>query len=126
MRIKKVSQTTPTQAQVVDSLDGSSTTDAPSIHTIKNTLMIVQRANIFVDTLNGDGEKYDQVFNITIPSGYKPIAIVGYGMRGSNYTRIFVNKLLLNNNQITWSVRNSSTLQARDLYLDVDILFIKQ
>ena len=35
MRIRKVNQTTPTQAQVIDSLSGNSTTDAPSIHAVK-------------------------------------------------------------------------------------------
>lgn len=35
MRIKKVSETTPIQAQVVDNLDGNSTTDAPSQRAVK-------------------------------------------------------------------------------------------
>ena len=34
-RIKKIAQTTPIQAEVIDSLDGNSTTDAPSVHAVK-------------------------------------------------------------------------------------------
>ena len=34
MRIKKVTQTTPVQAEVVDSLDGNSTTNAPSVRAV--------------------------------------------------------------------------------------------
>ena len=34
MRIKKVTQTTPIQAEVVDSLDGNSTTNAPSVRAV--------------------------------------------------------------------------------------------
>ena len=39
MRIKKVTQTTPIQAEVVDSLDGNSTTNAPSVHAVKSGIM---------------------------------------------------------------------------------------
>lgn len=38
MRIQKVSQTTPIQAQVIDNLDGSSTTDAPSVRAVKEAV----------------------------------------------------------------------------------------
>lgn len=38
MRIKKVSETTPIQAQVVDNLNGSSTTDAPSQRAVKEAV----------------------------------------------------------------------------------------
>ena len=34
MRIKKVTQTTPIQAEVVDSLNGNSTTNAPSVRAV--------------------------------------------------------------------------------------------
>lgn len=34
-RIKKIAQTTPIQAEVIDSLDGNSTTDAPSVNAVK-------------------------------------------------------------------------------------------
>lgn len=39
MRIKKVTQTTPIQAEVVDSLDGNSTTNAPSIRAVNAGLL---------------------------------------------------------------------------------------
>ena len=38
MRIKKVTQTTPVQAEVVDSLDGNSTTNAPSVRAVNEGL----------------------------------------------------------------------------------------
>ena len=38
MRIKKTSETAPIQAQVVDSLSGNSTTDAPSVHAVNEGL----------------------------------------------------------------------------------------
>lgn len=38
MRIKKVTQTTPIQAEVVDSLDGNSTTNAPSVRAVNEGL----------------------------------------------------------------------------------------
>lgn len=39
MRIKKVKQTTPIQAEVVDSLDGNSTTNAPSVRAVNDGLL---------------------------------------------------------------------------------------
>ena len=39
MRIKKVTQTTPVQAEVVDSLDGNSTTNAPSVRAVNDGLL---------------------------------------------------------------------------------------
>ena len=39
MRIKKVTQTTPIQAEVVDSLDGNSTTNAPSVRAVNDGLL---------------------------------------------------------------------------------------
>lgn len=39
MRIKKVTQTTPIQAEVIDSLDGDSTTNAPSVRAVNEGLL---------------------------------------------------------------------------------------
>lgn len=39
MRIKKVTETTPVQAEVVDSLDGNSTTNAPSVRAVNDGLL---------------------------------------------------------------------------------------
>lgn len=53
MRIKKVSETTPIQAQVVDSLDGSSTTDAPSVHAVNEGINNLKPITLYNNTSGG-------------------------------------------------------------------------
>lgn len=43
MRIKKIGQSTPVTGQIIDSLSGSSTTNAPSIRAVNEALNDVQR-----------------------------------------------------------------------------------
>lgn len=65
MRIKKVTETTPVQAEVVDSLDGNSTTNAPSIRAVNDGLLDKYSIDEQVIGTWIDGKKiYRKVINI--------------------------------------------------------------
>lgn len=49
MRIKKVTETTPVQAEVVDSLDGNSTTNAPSVRAVNEEFSNVKGKILWIN-----------------------------------------------------------------------------
>lgn len=65
MRIKKTSETAPIQAQVVDSLSGSSTTDAPSVHAVNEGLKWKLLQQVTGTT------------HISLPSTFNELLVVG-------------------------------------------------
>lgn len=76
--IIKVSETTPIQAQVVDSLDGDSRIDAPSVHAVKtlNLVNTYSTSEIKVGTWINDKPIYRKVIQTTMPTstGWQSVA----------------------------------------------------
>lgn len=90
--IIKASTTTPVQAEVIDSLDGNSTTNAPSVHAVNDGL----KNKIIVDTLfSGVGTKATNLtdfFTTTMtknPLDYD-FVVITFSNNGSQYEEINV------------------------------------
>lgn len=91
-----------------------------------NNLLTFSETTISIGSLGAKGEKYDQQANINMPAGYKPIAIASFGLTGSGYTMVAINKLqLLNTNKVMYSVRNTESASTGDLTLYVGVLYVK-
>ena len=74
MRIKKTSETAPIQAQVVDSLSGNSTTDAPSVHAVNEGLKWKLLQQVTGTT------------HISLPASFNEILVVGETINYITYT----------------------------------------
>lgn len=125
--ISNINKITDTDMNEIKSVVNNNATELENASTLLNTLLITQTQSISVGNLSGGGEKYDQTTNITIPTGYTPIGIVGYSLTGGNYTRAFLSKLNINSNKdkILWSIRNSSSDSLTNISLSLTLLFIK-
>lgn len=97
------------------------------VDTSLNNLLLTQTQSIPVGNLSGGGEKFDQTTDITIPTGYTPIGIVGFSISGGSYTRAFLCRLDISSNKdkIVWSIRNSSSDTLSNISISVTMLFVK-
>lgn len=113
---------------VVDSLDGDSTTNAPSVHAVKNMIK-VQNVNVNIGVLNSVGttgaEKFDQETSYTIEQGYKCLGIVGYSLVGGYYTSCILSRLYADDSKVYWAIRNTGQSQTGDITLNVTLMLIK-
>lgn len=113
---------------VVDSLDSDSTTNAPSVHAVKNMIKM-QDVTISVGVLNSTSttgsEKFDQETSYTIEQGYKCLGIVGYSLVGGYYTSCILSRLYADNNKIYWAIRNTGQSQTGDITLNVTLILTK-
>lgn len=83
MRIKKVTQTTPIQAEVVDSLDGNSTTNVPSVRAVNDKMK---------GTVLFEGDTNDTLTLSDSAANYDYMEIYFYITQGGvsyNYTKIY-------------------------------------
>lgn len=126
MYIKKITEGSGIPNNAV--LDGYSTsqTDAYSCNFINN-MFSIQTENINCGIFQAYGEKFNQTYDVTIPSGYTCLGIVGWYLTGGGYTVLFVNKIDFDNvnSQIGWSIRNSYNGATADITLTVKLLLIK-
>lgn len=93
-----------------------------------NDLFKIQTENISLGSITAQTGKYDQTVAITIPTGYKPIGIVGHSITGSSSASINASRLFVSNNtNIIYSVYNcaSSGSSVNTTALNVEVLFIR-
>ena len=89
------------------------------------SMLSVLEVDINVGTILANDEQYDKTYSYSIGSGYTALGIVGFYISGSNYTRLFCNKLNCDSSNIYWSLRNSSNLNTTNVHLVVKILRVK-
>lgn len=97
------------------------------INSVLSNLLLTQTQSITVGNISGGGEKFDQVTDITIPTGYTALGIVGYSISGVGYTRAFLSRLDISSNKdkILWSIRNSSSDALSNINISITLLFVK-
>ena len=113
---------------IENSLDSDSTTNAPSIHAVKNMIK-TQNVNVNIGVLNSTGttgsEKFDQETSYTIEQGYKCLGIVGYSLVGGYYTSCILSRLYADDSKIYWAIRNTGQSQTGDITLNVTLILTK-
>ena len=90
----------------------------------KSNIIATQTVEIPIGVLPANGEKYDQVTNYTIKSGYKCVGVVGYQMYGTYYSWCAIQRLTASDTSIQWSVHNFYGDQTGDLAMKVVLLLM--
>lgn len=90
MRIRKIESVTATDGTIVDSLNGSSTTDAPSINAVNNKFNeLIRTGYILVQAKRGQANP----INASIPDGYDFLCWLQVASQGSVLTAYTDNTL---------------------------------
>lgn len=123
MRIQKTSLKTPTGAHIVDGYS-TSTTDGYSCDYVNN-LITTQTETINVGTFSALGEKYNQTYTITLPSGYTSFGVLGYVLSGGGFTNLYLNELYVDGNTLHYSIKNGINAATSTITFTVYVGLIK-
>ena len=85
----------------------------------------IQTEEIDCGTFEGSGEKFNQTYTVTIPSGYTCLGIVGWYLSGGGFTNLFINEIYYENNIIHWALKNSLNSSTAQITLYVKLLLVK-
>lgn len=89
-------------------------------------LIKVQEFSSSIGVLAGGAEFCNKTLSVAIPSGYKAIGIVGFGLAGSNYTRCYIDFLKISaTGTVEYTVRNYSGDSTASMTLSIRVLLIK-
>lgn len=95
MRIRKIESVTATNGTIVDSLAGSSTTDAPSINAVNNKFNeLIKTGYISKQAKRGQGNP----INASIPDGYDFLCWLQVASQGAVLTAYIENPLSSSSN----------------------------
>ena len=123
MRIKKTSETRPLAGTILN-VANNTDTNTYSCEFINNILN-VQEFSQSIGTIASGGEKVNQTFTITVPTGYKTLGIVGFKMAGAGYTTVNLSYIAISNNTVTYTVANYGSATTGNITLKVDVLLMK-
>lgn len=84
-------------------------------------------ANKNIGIITAGADLYDQTIDITslIPTGYSAIGIVGVDLYGGYYSTLALNRHVLNNNIITFALKNTHSANTNDINIIFKVLCIK-
>ncbi len=126
--IIKASAEASTSGTIVDSLSGSSTTDAPSVHIVKDALSTKQNnleIKSYTKNVGVIGAGVDYVSNIALDSSYTNLGIVGIALSGGFYTFLNVTSNYINGNTAITVLHNSATQQTDAITMVIYVLRYK-
>lgn len=124
MRIKKTTETTPVQAEIVNEYS-TSTEDGYSANYV-NGLITTQTETINVGTFTALGEKYNQTYTLTLPSGYTSFGVLGYVLSGGGFTNLYLNELYVDGNTLHYSIKNGINAATSTITFTVYVGLIKE
>lgn len=122
--IIKAMNTTPIQAQIMSSYS-TSVSDGYSCDYINNQL-IVSDINASLGTIQKSANLWDQTVQVTIPSGYEPLGIVGYSLTGEYFSWLVFSTMFLNGNTFGYTITNRNDFNdAKNIICTLKVLLKK-
>lgn len=123
MRIKKTTETTPRSSETVNTFSNS-TKDAYACDYV-NSLITTQTETINVGTFSALGEKFNQTYTLTLPSGYTSFCVLGYALSGGGFTNLCLNGLYVDGNTLHYSIKNTQSAATSTITFTVYVGLIK-